>query len=128
MTSRVLVVDDEPPVRALIARILSRHGYDVDDAADGQEAIEKIDAGPYDAIVLDLMMPKIDGFGVISHLAEHRPEMVAKIVVATAFPRAALDQRIHHVCHVISKPFEITELLQNIAECAGELSGPALSE
>lgn len=62
---RVLVVDDEPIVREVLGRYLEREGYDVGVAADGQEAIERFAAAPPDLVVLDLMMPKLDGAGVL---------------------------------------------------------------
>ncbi|MEO8033359.1 MAG: response regulator [Acidobacteriota bacterium] len=126
MKKRVLVVDDESSIRVLVARVLTRHGYDVSEAEDGQEAIDILQtSGPYDALVLDLMMPRVDGFGVLDYLVEHRPEMVEKTVVATAYPRTALRQRLHQVCHVISKPFEIALLISSVEACAGMSELPA---
>ena len=66
--SRVLVVDDEPAIRALIAKIVQRAGFVVDTARDGAEAIEKLDGGDYSVLVIDLMMPNIDGYDVIDHV------------------------------------------------------------
>lgn len=62
---RVLVVDDEPIVREVLGRYLEREGYDVGVAADGEEAIERFAETPPDLVVLDLMMPKVDGAGVL---------------------------------------------------------------
>lgn len=64
----VLVVDDEVQVRRLVARMLQDMGCDVDSAADGGEAIAKIAARRPDLVILDVMMPGIDGFGVLDHL------------------------------------------------------------
>jgi CheY-like chemotaxis protein len=114
---RVLVADDEASIRVLIARVLSRHGYEVVEAEDGQDAIDKLQAGTYDALVLDLMMPRVDGFGVLDHLIRNRPDMMERTVVATAYPRTAVRERLHQVCQVISKPFEIEALLASVAEC-----------
>src|SRR5262245_53235622 len=61
VTSRVLVVDDEPIVREVLARYLSRDGFDVDTAEDGEGALEAVDRERPDLIVLDLMLPKVDG-------------------------------------------------------------------
>ena len=62
---RVLIVDDEPIVREVLGRYLEREGYDVGVAADGEEAIERFAEAPPDLVVLDLMMPKVDGAGVL---------------------------------------------------------------
>ncbi len=65
---RILVVDDEEDVQVLVSRILKDAGYEVDRASDGGEAIERFRANRPDLIVLDLMMPGIDGWGVLQHL------------------------------------------------------------
>jgi DNA-binding response OmpR family regulator len=64
VTSRVLVVDDEPIVREVLARYLSRDGFEVDTAEDGEGAIEAVERARPDLIVLDLMLPKVDGLEV----------------------------------------------------------------
>jgi DNA-binding response OmpR family regulator len=64
VTTRVLVVDDEPIVREVLARYLSRDGFDVDTAEDGERALEAVDHARPDLIVLDLMLPKLDGLEV----------------------------------------------------------------
>jgi len=63
--TRVLVVDDERDVRTLVCHILVDQGYEVDSAVDGREALEKIRAGAPDLVVLDLMMPEVDGVAVL---------------------------------------------------------------
>jgi len=68
--------------------------------------------------VLDLMMPRVDGFGVVDHLIETKPRMMEKTVVMTAFPKAAAKERLHHLCCIISKPFEVADLISLVRECA----------
>jgi CheY-like chemotaxis protein len=114
---RVLVVDDDKPIRVLMSRILRRSGFVVEEAVDGQDAIEKLAAGDFDAMVLDLMMPRVDGFGVLSYLTEHAPRMVPKTVVATAFSRSDVRERFQRICNVISKPFEISLLTDSVHAC-----------
>src|SRR5688500_16150392 len=109
---RVLVADDESAIRTLVARMLRRAGYDPVEATDGQHAIEQLDTERFDALVLDLMMPRVDGFGVVNHLIETQPRMIEKTVVMTAFPEAAAKERLHHLCCVISKPFDVHELIE----------------
>jgi CheY-like chemotaxis protein len=115
---RVLVADDEDAIRTLVSRMLARGGFDPVEASDGRQAIEKLDAGAFDAVVLDLMMPRVDGFGVVDHLIETQPRMIEKTVVMTAFPKTAMRERLHHLCRVISKPFDMDELLHIVRECA----------
>ena len=116
---RILVADDEESIRRLVVRVLLRAGFDTAEATDGQHAIERLDAEPFDALVLDLMMPRVDGFGVVDHLIETKPEMMEKTVVITAFPRAAARERLHHLCCILSKPFETSELLHLVQQRTG---------
>lgn len=117
-TLRVLIADDESSIRLLVSRVLKRAGFDPVEAVDGQDAIEHLDAGSYDALVLDLMMPRVDGFGVVDHLIETQPRMMEKTVVMTAFPKAAAKERLHHLCCIVSKPFEVAELISLVRKCA----------
>ncbi len=115
---RVLVADDEDSIRLLVTRVLRRAGFETAEADDGQAAIETLDREHFDAVVLDLMMPRVDGFGVIEHVIATNPRMVEKIVVVTAFPKAAAQQRLHHLCCILSKPFDADELIAVVRECA----------
>jgi CheY-like chemotaxis protein len=115
MSGRVLVVDDEESIRTLIDRLLTKHGFTVETASDGQWAIEKIARGDFDAIVLDLMMPRVDGLSVIHHMIETNPDLLSRTVVATAFARDA--NQLQQVCRVIVKPFDTSELIAAVREC-----------
>lgn len=116
---RVLVTDDEASIRTLVTRVLARAGFEAVEASDGAEAIERLDGGEFDAVVLDLMMPKVDGFGVVEHLIEKLPGMIEKTVVLTAYPKAAAKERLHHLCRILVKPFDVQELVEVVRECAG---------
>lgn len=115
---RVLVADDEDSIRLLLTRVLRRAGFETAEADDGRAAIETLDQERFDAVVLDLMMPRVDGFGVLDHVIATNPRMLEKIVVVTAFPKAAAKERLHHVCSILSKPFEPSELVAAVRECA----------
>lgn len=108
--SRVLVVDDEPAIRALVAKIVERAGHPVDTARDGAEAIEKLDQTQYAVIVLDLMMPNIDGYGLIQHLKAKKGVKPAVIVVSAGDSGALrkLDGAMVH--SILRKPFDIDVL------------------
>ena len=117
MPQRGLVVDDDVHIRVLEAKILEKRGYSVDQAADGHEAIARVDEDGYSALVLDLQIPRVSGFDVIDHLIRHDPEMLRRTVVATAFPQQANSAGLHEVCKVIIKPFDIEELIAAVAGC-----------
>lgn len=114
---RVLVVDDDAPIRALVTKIVERAGFPVDSARDGAEAIEKIDQNEYAVMVIDLMMPKVDGYSVIAHLRNRsvRPA----IIVITAGDSGAIRKLDGTIVHsVIRKPFDIDVLGDLIAAAA----------
>jgi CheY-like chemotaxis protein len=116
--NRILVVDDEPAIRALVAKILERAGYPVDTARDGAEAIEKLETTQYAVIVLDLMMPNIDGYGLIRHL-KARPGTKPAVIVVSAGDSAALRQLDGALVHsIVRKPFDIDVLGDLVAAAA----------
>ena len=124
MEQRVLVVDDEPPIRALVTKIVERAGLPTDSARDGAEAIEKLDSGDYAVLVLDLMMPGVDGFGVIEHL-RNRPRRPAVIVI-TAGDTATIRRLDGAMVHsVLRKPFDIDVLGDLIVAAARTMANEA---
>lgn len=114
---KALVVDDDAGIRLLIKRVLGRQQFDVDLACDGAEAIEKILANDYPVIVLDLMMPRIDGIAVVRYLAEHFPTKLSNVIVMTAFGASAIRQVCPPVGRYIEKPFDVDHLLNEVTEC-----------
>jgi CheY-like chemotaxis protein len=116
---RVLVVDDDKAIRALISTILTRKGFEVEVARNGAEAIQKIEASPYQAILLDLMMPIADGYEVINYLERTAPERLgACVIVLTAVSTADLRKlEGKPVFRIIRKPFDVDELVTTVAEC-----------
>lgn len=92
---RVLVVDDEPDVRLLLRLQLERAGHEVTgEAADGQEAIELCAADPPDVVILDLLMPRVNGFEVIPRMRSAHPDVriVAYTAVAGDFVRNEMQR------------------------------------
>ena len=79
MAQRVLVVDDDPTVSEVVARYLEHAGYDVAVVADGRVALDKAIADPPDLVVLDLMLPGMDGLEVFTRLREHAPVPVVML-------------------------------------------------
>src|ERR1051326_2293677 len=88
---RVLVVDDEPAIRALVAKIVERAGFGADVAADGSEAIEKGNQTDYAVIVLDLMMPAVSGYEFVDFL-DQRAGKRPSVIVITAAAEASLTR------------------------------------
>ena len=116
----VLLADDNEATCTLITALL-QNDFVVDIAGDGQEAIEKLKSRQYAAILLDLLMPIVDGFAVLDHLQRESPETIARVMVVTAAlaPREMARVYTYPVCGVIPKPFEVDALLAAVKECAG---------
>ena len=116
---RALVVEDDDPIRSMLATIVEHQGFFVDTARNGAEAIDRIDADGYALILLDLMMPRVDGYEVLDHLRDEHPEMIPCTIVASAVPERDLRrQSISGVFKVHSKPFDIARLVADIHQCA----------
>jgi CheY-like chemotaxis protein len=88
----ILVVDDEPDVRELFNITLRMAGHTTETAKDGVEAVEKLAAGIPDLILLDLMMPRLDGFGLLKHIREKMDTKPVRVLVATAKVLEEIDQ------------------------------------
>ncbi len=112
-----LVVDDDDAIRRLISRILIREGVKVEPARDGVEAIEKIAERRFDIILLDLMMPRMNGFEVLGHLKKHHPELLRTVVVLTAVADNVLSALDADVFQTIRKPFDIQLLIGAVERC-----------
>ncbi|HKS25639.1 MAG TPA: response regulator [Thermoanaerobaculia bacterium] len=120
---RVLVVDDEPAIRALVAKIVERAGFGVDIAADGAEAIEKVNQTDYAVIVLDLMMPAVSGYEFVDMLQTRsgkRPSVIVITAAAEASLTRQLDPSIVH--SIVRKPFDINVLADLVTAAAGASS------
>ena len=100
--SRLLVVDDDPNVHEMVTQLLEDSSYQIQAVSDGAQAIAAAQAAPPDIILLDLLMPKMDGFGVIEELRQHPDTRDIPIVILTAKSLNAdeeksLEQRIYAV-------------------------------
>jgi CheY-like chemotaxis protein len=73
MTKKILVVDDDLYLRELYEEVLKSEGYDTESAADGEEGLAKLHIGGFDLIILDIMLPKLDGAGILRALAKNAP-------------------------------------------------------
>ncbi|CKS06821.1 transcriptional regulator [Mycobacterium tuberculosis] len=111
---RILVVEDEPKMTALLARALTEEGHTVDTVADGRHAVAAVDGGDYDAVVLDVMLPGIDGFEVCARLRRQR--VWTPVLMLTA--RGAVTDRIAGLDggadDYLTKPFNLDELFARL--------------
>ncbi len=116
--TRILIADDDPIVRDVLMRYLSADGFDVTEAADGAAAIEAFERNPHDLIVIDLMMPRIDGFGVLDRVRAHSEQ--AAVIMLTA--RGSESDRVVGLelgaDDYVAKPFSPREM---VARCRAVL-------
>jgi CheY-like chemotaxis protein len=124
---RVLVVEDDPAIRRLFEKLLVRRSVEIDTASNGRTAVEKLRSGRYSALILDLMVPELDGFEVIDFLKSeklHLPVAVVSAVSQQALNR--LDRDI--VKMVIAKPFDVDEFTKSILALCEEHESQRASE
>jgi CheY-like chemotaxis protein len=115
---KILVVDDDDAIRAMVERVLRREHYEVECARDGFEAIEKLARNDYATILLDLMMPRVDGHGVLRFLETERPDPKPRVIVMSAnLQGASAAAAAEPVCRVMPKPFDIQQLIRHVREC-----------
>jgi two-component system OmpR family response regulator len=123
---RILVVEDEPALLSVVAQALREAGYAVDEAADGETGLYKATAWEYDAIVLDVMLPKRDGWSVLANLRKKR-----KTPVLFLTARDAIGDRIRGLDtgadDYLVKPFDLNELLARVRALIRRAAGQAAS-
>lgn len=116
---RILVVDDDDAIRTMVERVLKREQFEVESARDGHEAIEKLTRNDYATVLLDLMMPRVDGHGVLRYLEQTKDASRPWVIVMTANHQGAADTaQARPVFRVLSKPFDIRQLVTHVRECA----------
>jgi DNA-binding NtrC family response regulator len=112
--TKVLIVDDENDFATALSDRMASRGLAVDTAATGEEALHKVEEGAYDAIVLDLVMPGMDGIETLKRLLEKRPEL--QVILLTG--HASLEKGIESVklgaLDFLEKPADFSKLLQRI--------------
>ena len=112
--SRILVVDDEANIRELIKKYASFEGYEVFEAVDGMDAVEKVSNNDYDIIVMDVMMPELDGFSAVKEIRKIKN---TPIIMLSA--RGEEYDRLHGfdlgIDDYVVKPFSPKELMMRIA-------------
>jgi len=90
-TAKILVVDDERSIRDMLSIYLSREGFDVQCAPDGQAALERCQAQEFDIVIADIKMPKLDGIGLLHCVREFAPQTIFIMITAFASLESARD-------------------------------------
>jgi DNA-binding response OmpR family regulator len=116
LEKQILIVDDDDAIRALLMTVLRRRGYPVDGARNGVEALELLSVRRYALVVLDLMMPRMNGYELLDRLGTFSSVTRPLVLVLTA----GMEQRRFDaslVVGTIQKPFDIELLVDTIAGC-----------
>ncbi|MHB0939169.1 MAG: response regulator transcription factor [Armatimonadota bacterium] len=129
MAHRILVVDDEEDIRNLVAVMLKADGYQVVLASTGKDALQALEGEPIDLIVLDVMMPGMDGWEVCRQIKGNSRTKDIPVVFLTV-RQQPLDRiigtEVLHASGYIYKPFEREELLSTINECLTATAPPVI--
>jgi CheY-like chemotaxis protein len=122
---RILIVDDDDAIRALLMTVLRRRGLHADAARNGIEALEKLGVHHYEVMLLDLMMPQMNGYDVLTHLAAQPAARRPLVLVLTAGlePRP-LDTQI--VIGMLHKPFDVELLVDTVVGCLSAQTSTAM--
>ncbi len=114
---QVLVVDDEPELRTVVALVLSEEGYQVEEAANGTEALRVVERTQPACVLLDMRMPVLDGWGFARELAaRHLQVPVVVMTAAQDAPRWAAEIK---AAGCLPKPFDVGDLLDTVERVCG---------
>ena len=110
----ILVIEDDPDVLSMVTKQLEHLGYEVITATDGMEGIQKLEAGGYDLVITDIVMPYISGTGVVTTLKENMPNI--PVIAMTGYGKeseaAAMEKKADLV---LTKPVKMSVLKDSIA-------------
>jgi DNA-binding response OmpR family regulator len=118
-TPKVLIVEDDDAIRTLLVAAMRREPFDIDAAPDGVVALQMTQSNEYAVIVLDLMMPRLNGFEFLEAFRRSSPAARSVVFVVTAFDDAKIARLSAQAVHaVIRKPFDVPQLVTMIREVA----------
>ena len=126
MPKKILVVDDDPHIVSLIKNRFEANSYEVLTANDGEECIKKILSDKPDLVILDIMMPKVDGYNVLVGIKEIKaitgelPEIPIIVLTAVADPRVREMVEKEQIIDYMIKPFDSADLLAKVKKALGE--------
>lgn len=117
---KILVADDDPTLRSELAELLRGDGHEVGIAADGAQALERLESEPFEVALLDLVMPKATGLEVLHRLMVVRPETAVVMITGHGSVDVAVEAMKGGAADFVVKPFEIESLQRILASIADE--------
>ncbi|AMR26064.1 transcriptional regulator [Hymenobacter psoromatis] len=120
-TPHILLVDDEPNIVMSLEFLMRKNGYQVGIARNGTEALAAILATPYDLVLLDVMMPDVDGYQVCRQLRQRPDRAATKVILLSAKSQPADVQKGYDAGAdmYVPKPFSTRQLMQKVRELLG---------
>jgi DNA-binding NtrC family response regulator len=106
----ILIADDESSLRVLLSEVMQREGYDVDTAVNGEEAVQKVRERDFDAVVMDVRMPKVDGIQALREMKRVNPALTVVMITALENREIALEAVKQGAYDFFNKPFELAEI------------------
>lgn len=116
MATRILIVDDEPEAGRILSLQLTLQGYNTEIASNGFEALRRIAAAPPDLVLLDVMLPKLDGLEVCRRIraSEQSAQLPVILVSAKSLPEDVADGLAAGADDYLSKPFDIDDVVRTV--------------
>ncbi|HPD54802.1 MAG: sigma-54-dependent transcriptional regulator [Bacteroidota bacterium] len=111
---KILIIDDEKPIRNTLREILQYEKFEVDEAGDGAEGIKKAEEGGYDLVLCDIKMPKMDGLEVLARLLEYNPDLPVVMISGHGTIETAVDAIRKGAYDYIAKPPDLNRLLVTV--------------
>ena len=110
--TRILVVEDQPAVAQMLAEVLEADGHEVETAANGLLALDKIEARPYDLIISDLRMPELDGVGLYREIKRRQPALLSRFLFVSGTADQPEYRRFlaESAVPILAKPFAVADL------------------
>ncbi len=123
-SGKILVVDDESSIRLLLSDILSSEGFEVTEAKDGQESLEKMEQTHFDLVITDIRMPRLDGFAMLDRM--EKAGRKEKVIIMTANPseQTLSYEKMTRVITQIHKPFRIDNFIQLVTAATNSTAYP----
>lgn len=108
--AKILIVDDEEIMRSFLLDVFMEEGYNLDSAADGEEALHKISKTRYDLIITDIRMPKVEGTEVLRRAKELDPGVNVIVITGYASQQAKQECQRLGAAYYIAKPFQVNQI------------------
>ncbi len=118
--SKILVVDDEDALRTVLSGELTSKGYNVSTASDGDEAISGLQKKTFDLVVLDIKMPRMNGFEVLKFIKEKHPTTKVVMLTGSGDLKVAIESKKLGAEGVVGKPCDFVDLLTTIEQVLSE--------